>query len=143
AHFLRAKEWALKALDLDETRSLGEAYAALGIVKTFFEYDWPGAEEDFRKAIQFAPEHVDGHHFYGHYLEAMGRSDEAVASFQRAIRIEPSTEILSVELANIYFHGRRFQQAAEQCRKVLAADPNALWAYEILASVRLAQGDPT
>jgi serine/threonine protein kinase/tetratricopeptide (TPR) repeat protein len=137
-HFLNAKQYALKALELDP--SLGEAQAALGIVAMFFEYDWREAGERFTNSLQFAPEHVDAHHFYGHYLEAMNRTDEAVAAFEKAINLEPSIWLLPVELANVYYHGGRFDQAAEQCQKALGANPDAVWAYEILAAIRLRQG---
>jgi serine/threonine protein kinase/class 3 adenylate cyclase/tetratricopeptide (TPR) repeat protein len=139
--YLEAKEYALKALELDD--SLGEAYSALGIVKMFYEFDWPGAEAKFRKALELEPENVDAHHFYGHYLEAMGRHEEAVASFQRAIDLEPLTQILQVELANVYYHGREFKQAVGQCQKVINANPKAIWAYGILAAADLRLGDPT
>src|SRR5712692_9510358 len=64
----------------------------------------------------------------------MGRHDEAVAAFQRAIKIEPFTEILRVELANVFYHGGKFERAVEQCKEVIDADPKAVWAYEILAA---------
>src|SRR5262249_13884675 len=115
----------------------GEAYSALGIVKMFYEFDWPGVDGNFQNALKWAPGFVDANHFYGHYLEAMGRKDESIDRFKNAIKIEPSTLILRVELANVYYHGREFEKAIEQCQNVIAEHTNSAWSYAILAAAKL------
>src|SRR6266481_1366352 len=66
-----------KALALDDT--LADAHVSLGLIKLNYEWDWPGAEQSFRRAIHLNPSHVNAHHRYSHHLIAMGRIDESLA----------------------------------------------------------------
>jgi len=114
----KAKEAALKALELDDT--LAEAHAALAYVKSTYDRDWTGAEREFKRALELNPNYVDGRYFYAYiYLSAMGRQEEAVAQMKRALETDPLSLIVNANLGGVYYFERRYDQAIEQCRKTL------------------------
>lgn len=89
-----AKKAALEALSLNN--SLAEPHAFLGIIRLKYEWDWKGAESEFRQSIALNPSYVQARLFYSYFLEAMGRKKEAIREAQEARAIDP----LSLE-ANI------------------------------------------
>jgi TolB-like protein len=85
--FPKSRVAALKALELDE--NLAEAHQALGTVKFFYDWDWLGAEKEFKRAIEINPSYSDAHQLYSYYLSAMGRFDESRAQMNRAQELDP------------------------------------------------------
>jgi TolB-like protein len=83
----KAEAAALKALALDDT--LAEAHTSLALLKFFYDWDWPGAEREFRRAIELNPNYPTAHHGYSVFLAAMRRSDESVAEARRALEADP------------------------------------------------------
>ncbi len=121
--FPKAKEAALKALELDD--SLAEAHVALAYEKAHFEWDWPGAEKEFKRAIELNPNYANAHYFYAvSYLWPMGRLDDAVAEFKRALEIEPMSLIMNTNLGWNYYFLRQYDRAIQQYQKTLEIDPN-------------------
>ena len=83
----KAKAAATRALELDE--DLAEAHAALGAEKADFEYDWPGAEREFKRAIELDPNYAEAHFRYAwSYLTPLGKSDEAIAEMKKALQLD-------------------------------------------------------
>src|SRR5260370_24546992 len=83
-----AKAAATKALVLDPR--LGEAHAALGLVKSHYEYDFRAAQQDFLKAIELNPNYSNAYLFYaGAYLTPMGRHQEAIAEMKKSLELDP------------------------------------------------------
>ena len=80
----------MKALEIDD--SLGEAHATLALIRSQYDWDWVGAEREFRRAIQLNPGYAAGYHYYGIYLVAMGRFDEALRVLRRAEQLDPRSE---------------------------------------------------
>ena len=131
----KAKAAAMKALEIDET--LAGAHNALGWVKMTCDWDWPGSDKEFKRALEIDPNYGQTRVQYGNYFEAMGRLDEAMAQRQRALELEPLSLITSVVLARSLYEARRYDQAIEQLRKTLDMDPsfveahlNLGWVYE-------------
>jgi eukaryotic-like serine/threonine-protein kinase len=83
----KARTSAQKALEIDP--SLSEAHTSLAWIKYRFDWDWRGAEDDFRQAILLNPNNAQAHHWYADYLTAMGRFDEALAEIGRARELDP------------------------------------------------------
>ncbi len=131
--FPKAKAAAIKALQLDDT--LAEAHAALAYA-AFFDWDWPSAEREFKRAIELNPNSALSHSRYAVYLETRGRFNESMAEAQRAQELDPlSPEIVS-GLGLVYLSTRRYDESIAQFQKALDLHPNApviraslAWAY--------------
>jgi DNA-binding winged helix-turn-helix (wHTH) protein len=78
----KARAAAIEALRIDDT--LAEAHASLGLVKMLYDWDWPGAEAEFQRALAIDPGYATAHHWHGMYLVALGRFDEAIDELERA-----------------------------------------------------------
>ncbi|HEY7184521.1 MAG TPA: winged helix-turn-helix domain-containing protein [Blastocatellia bacterium] len=119
----QAKASALEAQKFDDT--LAEAHASLAHVKANYDWDWVGAESEFKRAIALNPRYTTARQWYAiHYLTPQGRLEEALAEMSQARDIDPVSLIMNSFMgATLYFAGRR-DQAVEQCFKTLELDPN-------------------
>jgi tetratricopeptide (TPR) repeat protein len=117
----RGTELANTALRLDPT--LADAHNALGWLKMYFEYDWPGAAKAYRRALELNPSLADAHHGYAHYLMISGQFDEGFAAGWRALELSPFDRIYMAHDIWALFMARRFGDADRQARSILAADP--------------------
>jgi TolB-like protein/Tfp pilus assembly protein PilF len=112
----KAKAAAFKALESDE--ELAEAHTVLAHVQYLCEYDWAGAEREFRRALELNPSSAFALHAYGGFLANLGRSDEAIAACKRAIELDPLTPNTSFQLSFVYGQAHRYDDALRQYRKV-------------------------
>ncbi len=113
--YAKAKEAALKALELDDT--LVEVHAALGYIAMSFEWDWQVVEREFQRAIALNPNDVNAHHQYSHYFIIMGRFDESLAESQRALALDPLDVGIIYHLGYHYYNARQYDQAIVQLQK--------------------------
>jgi len=134
----KAKESAERALAIDTT--LAEAHTSLAYSKLIYDWDWPGAEREFRQALDLNPSDTTTLHWYSHYLTAMGRHDESIAVAKRALEINPVDLSLNEHLAWVYLMARQYDRAVEQCRKTLEMDSNFALAHRRLGEAYLYQG---
>jgi TolB-like protein/DNA-binding winged helix-turn-helix (wHTH) protein/Tfp pilus assembly protein PilF len=118
----KARATAERALALD--RNLGEAYVPLARVKVQYDWDWAGAERDFRQALQLNPGYATAHQKYGQYLAAMGRFDEAFAELKRAQELDPVSLHVQANLGRVYRWSRQYDKALEQLHAAFAMDSN-------------------
>ena len=118
----KGKAAAMRALELDET--LAEAHTSLARVLTVYDWDWPGAGKEFKRAIELNPRYAIAHQWYGGYLEAMARHDEAIAERKRAQELDPPSPVINFELGLAFYFVRNYDQAIEQFQKTLELDPN-------------------
>ena len=93
--FPRAKAAGLKALEIDD--KLAEAYPSLAWVRCFYDWDFPGAEGDFKRAIELNPNYATAHHWYGWYLALMGRFEEAIAQVKKAQELDPLSLVINTK----------------------------------------------
>jgi TolB-like protein/Tfp pilus assembly protein PilF len=137
--FPKAKAAARKALELDD--KLSEAHTALAEVKAIYEWDWAGAEREFKRAIELSPSSADGRYFYAYtYLTPMGQFEEAVAEMKRALETDPLSLIINANLGDIYYYARQYNHAIEQGRKTLEIAPEFRVAHNNLRIVYEQQG---
>jgi len=129
--FPKAKAAANRALQIDDT--LAEAHAAFGSIKEFYEWDWAGAEREFKRAIALNPNSADAHNRYGGYLMSMGRFDEGLTETIRAQELDPLSPLVAGGLGYNYMVAHRYDDSIEQCKKAIELDPNAMWLHAILA----------
>ena len=118
----KARTAALRALELDE--SLAEAHASLALIRENYDYDWPGSEKEFRRAIQLDPQYATAHQWYAELLSWQGRFEEAFAESERARQLDPLSLIIASDYGWILYDSRQFDNAVKQARLVLELDPN-------------------
>jgi TolB-like protein/DNA-binding winged helix-turn-helix (wHTH) protein len=128
--FPEARAAALKALELDEM--LSEGHAALGYVRLNFDWDWAGAEREFRRALELGPSSTDAHDRYATYLIAVGRFDQGISEAKQALALDPPSRYTNVHLGWIYMMARRYDDAIDRCKKTLELDPNQEFARTTL-----------
>lgn len=126
--FPRAKAEALKALALDDT--LAEAHAAPAFVGLYYDWDWAGCEGEFRRAIELNHSYANAHHWYSHYLIAMGRLPESLAESKRYMELDPLDPGTIVHLGEHYLYARQYDQAIEQLLKAGDMDPSRYRIYD-------------
>lgn len=128
--FPKAKEAAVKALEMDET--LAEAHTSLAFIKFRWDRDRVEAEREFRLAIKHKPTYAPAHQWYSSYLVALERFDEAVAEARRTSELEPLSFTASSHLGWILYLSGRNDEAIAQCSKILSLDPNSFPARRYL-----------
>lgn len=136
--FPKSKDAALKALNIDD--SLAEAHAALGHVKVQYDYDWAGAEREYKRAIELNPGYANAHHFYAIYLLMMARFDEGLGEIMRARELEPFALFIHANVAVAFYAARRYDEAISQAQKVLEMNPNIGLARSVLGRSYLEKG---
>jgi TolB-like protein/DNA-binding winged helix-turn-helix (wHTH) protein/Tfp pilus assembly protein PilF len=133
----RAEEAAVKALEIDS--EIAEAHAALGFVK-HYNWDWAGAEQEFKRAIELNPSLANAHNFYAGFLISTGRTEEAIAAINRAQELDPFSLSISAQRGFILECARRYDEAIEQLRRVIAMDQNHFQAHWYLGHTYAANG---
>jgi TolB-like protein/DNA-binding winged helix-turn-helix (wHTH) protein len=126
----KAKAAAMRALELDDT--LAEAHASLGRVFAAYDWDWPNAEKEYKRAIELNPRYATAHQWYGGYLSVIGRSNEAIAERKRAVELEPLSLVINFELGVAFYYDRDYDRAIEQFQKTLELDQNFAPAHNFL-----------
>jgi len=120
--FPLAQEAALKALAIDE--DLAESHAALAHIKTYYEWDWDGAEREFNRAIQLNPGLAGAHRLYAVGLAWQARFGEALKEIQMALELDPLSLVANIILAEILIFDRRYDEAIMALKKAIKMDPN-------------------
>jgi serine/threonine-protein kinase len=134
----KAEAASRKALSINE--SLAEAHTALGFVLYRYHLKWAEAEEHFKKAITLNPNYATAHQWYGSYLAASGRLNEAVVEAKTAHELEPfSLTIYSDYIRNLYYAGR-LDEARKESLKLLETDPSFARAHYELGLVLEEEG---
>ena len=128
--FAKAKDAAIKALEIDET--LAEAHTSLAFTKFRFDRDRVESEREFRLAIKYKPTYAPAHQWYSSYLVALERFDEAIAEAKRTQELEPLSFVAKSHLGWIYYLSGKNDEAIEQCTKILELDPNSFPARRYL-----------
>ena len=116
----RARSAAERALALDP--ALGEAHASLGFVRLWFDWDWTGAEQAFARALELRPAHSSARQWNAALLATLGRVDEAMAQLDRALELDPLSNVLRVERSSILYFERDYEGAVRHARAALELD---------------------
>jgi TolB-like protein/DNA-binding winged helix-turn-helix (wHTH) protein/Tfp pilus assembly protein PilF len=126
----QARSAALKAIELDET--LPEAHTALALVLQKYDWDWQGAEQHFRRAIELDPNYATAHHWYAEQLSFCGRFEEALRESERAHRLDPLSLIIAADDGTILYYSRRYDRAIQEFRSVMEMEPSFPRAHNVL-----------
>lgn len=119
------------ALALDD--NLAEGYVSRATILTDFEWDWAGAEPDYRKAIELNPNSANAHHWFARHLAEIGRSDEALAEIEAAEKLDPLSPFIRTSKGKILCAAQRYGEAIDQSRRALDLEGDYAGAYSILA----------
>jgi len=121
----RAKAAATEALKLNA--SLADAHATLAYRTTHHDWDWALAETQYRRAIELNPNYAITHHWYSHYLTALGRTEESLAASKRCLELDPLDLVINVHMAWHHHFARQYDEAVEQIWKTSELHPNSFW----------------
>lgn len=136
--FPLAKAAVLKALELDP--DLAEAHAALAEIRLYYDWDWPAAEESFKRALQLNPSLDFSHAHYSWLLQLTGRVDEGFVQLKEAQRLSPLNPAYNAWLAWQYLDAERDQEGLAEARKSLELNPDFPWGLLVLGYAQAAQG---
>ena len=120
--FPKAKIAAEKALALDDR--LAEAHASLGLVKFYYEWDWPAAEAEFQRALELNPGNPLAHQYYADFVKSFGRFDQALGEMERALSLDPLSFSIDTGIGHVLYLSRQYDRAIEHYRKVVQSDPS-------------------
>jgi serine/threonine protein kinase/tetratricopeptide (TPR) repeat protein len=119
--FPRARAAARRALEIDPR--LADAHATLAYVHWLHEWDWPAAEASFRESVRLNPSYATGHRWYGQFLSALGRHEEALEEVRRALDLDPLSLIIHTAVGDALFFARRYPESIEYYRRSIEMDP--------------------
>jgi len=118
-------------LALKNDDSLAEAHTSLASIKAVTDWDWQGAENEYRRAIELNPKYATAHHWYATQLVLQGRLDQALQEIKIAQQLDPLSLGINKDFAVILLYARDYDKALEQCRKTLEIEPDfgAMFTY--------------
>ncbi|HXQ29625.1 MAG TPA: protein kinase [Gemmatimonadales bacterium] len=134
--YRHAREAAARALELDPT--LGEAHCVAAYLKTLWDFDWAGAEQGFRRALELSPSSADTYDLYGRMCSGLGRYDEALRLHRRAQQLDPLAHRMDV--ATTLLRAGRYEEAALGAVRALELDPEHDRAHATLGWAYLKMG---
>lgn len=134
----KALEAVTRALEIDDM--LGEAHAVLGFIKLHYEWDWPGTEQEYKRAIALNPSYATAYSMYARYLGAMGRFDEAIAATRHAQELDPTSVSIRVAVGFQLYLARRYDEAIQQYMRTLEMDRNFASAHVNLGQSLVQKG---
>jgi TolB-like protein/Tfp pilus assembly protein PilF len=134
----KAKAAALQAIALDDGSA--EAHEALALVKTWTDWDWDGAETEWKRALELNPNAANAHAYYAHYLAIVGRTDEALPHSERALELDPFNALFHGLYAAVLHFQRRQGDAMAAARTALAMQPGHPIACEVLQYALISKG---
>ena len=117
-----ATDAARRALAIDS--QLAEAHTSLAKIKLSYEWDWSGAEAEFKQAIRLNPGYATAHQWYGVYLSEVGRHDESIRERTTAQDLDPLSLSISTGLGRALFWARRYDEAIQHLQGSMLKDQN-------------------
>jgi tetratricopeptide (TPR) repeat protein len=133
-----ARQALQNALALDNT--LGEARASLGFFKFIYDWDFAGAEQEFKQALEMNPNYAEAHHWSAIFLANLSRHNEAALAAQRAVELDPLSLLMNMTLGLTAYLARDYKRAVEELLKVIEMDASFVAAHSVLGNVYIQQG---
>ena len=128
--FAKAKTAALKALSLDSNSP--EAHSALAMVKHHFEWDWSGAEAEYKRAVELQPNFATAHHRYAWFLSDSGRHDQALEEIRLAQELDPNSIVVQTNLGRVLYRARRYDESIVALQKGVEMDSSRMFSHVFL-----------
>lgn len=134
----KARALALRALEIDD--SLPEAHTSLGVVKLKFEWNWPEAEREFKRAIGLNPDYAWAHYWRSQLLAIVGHADEAIAESRVARDLAPFSPPASINVCRTWYYARQYDKATTCLNEILEKEPGSTSAQYVLSYVYMQKG---
>jgi eukaryotic-like serine/threonine-protein kinase len=138
-NFPKARAYIEKALQLDG-KVLG-GNLGLGAYNLIYKWDWPAADRYLSREVELHPAFDHVNNVRGIYLASLGREDEAIVEFQKALRVDPLSLIINADFGNAYYMMRQYDQAIVQCQRTIDIDPNFILTYIPIAAAYAEKGE--
>ena len=135
----KSREHAQKAIDLSHD-TLAEANTALAAVMLRFDWDWDGAERELKHALALNPNSSDAHDWYGIYLTALGKSDQAIPEAELAHKLDPASYPIYTDFLNTLIVARQYDRAIAESRRAIATYPDFAYGYAWLGMSLMLNG---
>ncbi len=126
----KAREAAQRAIMLED--SIAETHYVLALLKAWTDWDWAGAESEFRRAIEINPGFPDVRIYYAHLLAILGRMPEAIEQGERAVQLDPYNALLHGLFAVVLTMAGRSDEAIAQARLGQKMNPNEIFSAQVL-----------
>ena len=136
--FPKAKQAVMQALQLDD--HLAEAHVSLANAMFLYDWNWAGAEDEFKRALAINAGYSDAHQMYGYFVSAKGRSDEALREMQQAQELDPLSLPKTIAIGEALYMAQRYDEAIAAFQKTLELDPNSGFAYWALGRAYTEKG---
>jgi TolB-like protein/DNA-binding winged helix-turn-helix (wHTH) protein/Tfp pilus assembly protein PilF len=136
--YQKARDAATKALDLDD--SLAEAHLSIAEVRLYGDWDFAGAENEFKKTLELNPNYSTGHQWYGEFLSLMARHEEAIRELQTALALDPFSAVVHLQFGNTLQQARQYDRALAQYQETLKIDPKFTVAFHSIHWIYRRQG---
>ena len=134
----KSKEASLKALEIDDL--LSEARVALAQILRRLEYNWPGAEREYKRALELDPNNATAHHWYGYDLMCVGQFEKGIKEIRRALELDPLSLVTNRNLGQALYRARRYGEALAILQTTLEMDPTFSATHLYIGSIYLQQG---
>ena len=138
----KAKELAMKALQIEQNdiTAVAAAHGVLAMTKLHHEWDWPGAEQEFKKAIELNPSSAVSHHWYAHLLLTLDRVDESLVESEKAAELDPLNVMWASCVGWHCLYAQRIDRAVAQSLQAVEMDPSQFSAHYYLGRAYQQQG---
>ena len=123
----KARAVAQRALEIDP--DLAEAREVLATVLQNYDWDWPGAEKEYKRTIRLNPNYPMGHYHYSYHLALLGHAEEAIREITAALSYDPMSGVLNAARAFVLMLSRRYDACIEQVLTAIEVDPNMTLSY--------------
>jgi len=128
----KARVAALRALEIDP--NLAEGHEVLATVLQNYDWDWAGAEKEYKRALDLNPNYAIAHYHYSYHLSLLGRFEEAIREATEALSRDPMSGIMNSGLAFVLLHARQFDWCVEQSFTAIEVDPSMTLSYLTLGT---------
>ena len=135
----RMKTSAARAQALDQ--ALAESHLCLGRLKVYYEWDWPGAEREFKRALELNPNYAEAHDFYSLLLAETGRANEAIAAGSYALELDPLSLEIHWHAGWSFFVLGDHDRVLEQGRRLTKLEPRFFYGHWLVGLESWFKGD--
>jgi len=131
--FPQARASAQRALEIND--ALAEAHTSLGYIEWVYDWDWAGAEKEFKRAIELNPNYATAHYWYGLFLSTQGRSDQGLEEMKKAQTLDPLSPQITMSVGEAFLYKGQYDEAIELARRALEMNPDLPGAHRTLTLV--------